>query len=122
MSRYVNLEMNYTTYSKLCDAVEEASIHADGFYEMQDLVHLFDFLEEEYQRDRKKQNQDYEAWKVHEELLKNKEIYHHQYFQRVKKILDEYGEAELLEWNISEQDKFHLICEIIDVFKKENPE
>ena len=80
MSHYVNLEMTYTTYSKLCDAVMEAATHAEGFYEMQDLVHLFDFLEAEYERDSAKQSLDYETWKLHEELFRNKEIYHHQYF------------------------------------------
>lgn len=51
MSNYVNLEMTYTTYSNLCDAVMEATTHAESFYEMQNLVHLFDFLESEYLRD-----------------------------------------------------------------------
>ena len=120
MSQYVNLEMSYNTYSKLCDAVMEAAAHAEGFFEIQELVHLFDFLEDEYEMDRSKQNLDYEVWKLHEELFRNKEIYHHQYFHRVKKVLDDYEDNKLLELNISEQDKFHLICELIDVFKKDS--
>ena len=28
------------------------------------------------------------------------------------------SESKLFEWNISEQDKFHLICALIDVLKK----
>lgn len=66
MSQYVNLEMSYNTYYKLCDAVEEATVHADGFYEIQDLVHLFDYLENEFERDREKQNENYKTWKLHE--------------------------------------------------------
>lgn len=120
MSQYVNLEMSYTTFQELCDAVEEAATHADGFYDIQELVHLVDFLEEEYERDRSNQNQDYETWKLHEELFRNKEIYHHEYFYKIEEIFDDYEDRELLEWNISEQDKFHLICELIDVFKKED--
>ena len=76
LSQYVNLDMTYTTYSQLCDAVMEATTHAEDFYEIQELVHLLDFLEEEYQRDLAKQNLDYETWKLHEELFRNKEIYH----------------------------------------------
>ena len=53
MSQWVNLDMTYTNYSMLCDAVMEAAIRAEGFYTMQEWVHLFDFLESEYQRDRK---------------------------------------------------------------------
>ena len=122
MSQYVNLEMSYTTYSKLCEAVMEATKHAEGFCEIQDLVHLFNFLEDEYERDMKNQNMDYETWKLHEELFRNKEIYHHIYFYPLQRIFDDYEDKGLLEWNISEQDKFHLICELIDVFNKEDSE
>lgn len=119
MTEYVNLEMTYTTYSKLCDAIEEATTCAEGFYEIQELVHLFDFLEDEYQRDMAKQNLDYETWKLHEDMFRNNEIYHHEYFFRLERIFKDYKERGLLEWEISEQDKFHLICELIDVFKKD---
>lgn len=118
MSQHVNLEMGYGTYLRLCDAVENAAEHADSFDEIQSLVHLMDYLEEEYMRDIGKQNLDYKTWKMHEELFRNKEIYHHQYFYKVENIFEDNIERGLLEWNISEQDKFHLICELIDVFKK----
>ena len=52
MSQHVNLEMGYGTYLRLCDAVENAAEHADSFDEIQSLVHLMDYLEEEYMRDR----------------------------------------------------------------------
>ena len=55
MSQQVNLEMSYTTYSNLCDAVEKAATHAEDFDDIQELVHLVDFLEEEYERDCGKQ-------------------------------------------------------------------
>ena len=119
MSNYVNLEMTYTTYSNLCDDVMEATTHAESFYEMQNLVHLFDFLESEYLRDYNKQKSICENWKFHEKLLRNQETYHPIEFQRVKSVLDNYEDKKLFKWNISEQNKFHLICELIDVFKKE---
>ena len=122
MSYYVNLEMNYTTYMRLCDAVEEAARHAEDFHEIYELVHLFDFLEDEYERDAGKQNKELRNWMKRQELFKNKEIYHGEYFHRLESVFDEYEEDELLEWKISEENKFHLICELIDVFKKEESE
>ena len=119
MAQYVNLEMNYSTYLNLCDAVEKAATYAEGFNEIQELVHLVDFLEETYERDCSKQKQDYKTWKLHEELFRNKEFYHREYFYRIEEIFDDYVDRALLDWNISEQDKFHLICELIDVFKKD---
>lgn len=119
MAQYVNLEMNYSTYLELCFAVEKATIHTESFNEIQELVHLVDFLDEEYERNRVKQNQNYKTWKLHEELFRDKELYHHEYFYRIKEIFDDYVDRALLDWNISKQDKFHLICELIDVFKKD---
>ena len=119
MSHYVNLEMSYSTYSKICDAVESAATNANDFDEISEWIHLSDFLEEEYERDCAKQNSDYQTWKLYEKLFQNKEIYHHQYFHNVKSVFDDYEDRDLLEWNISQQDKFHLICELIDVFKKD---
>ena len=120
MSQYVNLDMTYTTYSRLCDAVMEAATHAEDFDEIQEKVHLLDFLEDEYERDLSKQHDDIKTWKLHEELFRNKEFYHHQYFHSVENVFEDNIERGLLEWKISEQDKFHLICELIDVFKKED--
>ena len=118
MSQYVNLEMNYTTFCELCDAVRTAAIHTEGYENIEDLVHLVDFLEEEYERDSNKQSLDYETWKLHEELFQNKEIYHHEYFYKVENVLDEYAKDSLYKWDIPEREKFHLICNLIDVFKK----
>lgn len=120
MSRQVNLEMSHYTYQELCDAVERAAEHSKSFDDIRDLVNLVDFLEEEHERDDRKQNLDYQTWKLHEELFRNKEIYHHQYFYNVSRVFEDYEDRELLKWNISEQDKFHLICELIDVFEKED--
>ena len=120
MSEQVYLEMNYNTFLKLCDAVEKAAENTKNFDDIQEIVHLVDFLEDEYERDSRKQNLDYQTWKLHEELFRNKEIYHHHYFYNVSIVFEDYEDRESLKWNISEQDKFHLICELIDVFKKED--
>lgn len=122
MSHYVNLEMSYTTYLRLYEAVEEATMHAKNFDETQERVHLVEYLDDEYQRDCAKQNRDFQNWLAYEDLFKNKEIYHHEYFYKVRNVFDEYEDNGLLKWDISEKDKFHLICELIDVFKKEESE
>ena len=122
MSHYVTLDMTYTYYSMLLDTVMEAARHAEDFPELYELVHLYDFLEDEYLRDQRKQNAQHKVWEMYDELFTNNEIYHREYFLRVKGIFDNYQERELLDWNISEQVKFHMICEIIDVFKKDDCE
>jgi hypothetical protein len=51
--------MSHYTYQELCDAVERAAEHSKSFDDIRDLVHLVDFLEEEHERDDRKQNLDY---------------------------------------------------------------
>lgn len=53
----INLDMTYTNYLMLCDAVIKAANHAERLYGMQELIHLVDFLENEYLRDCKKQKE-----------------------------------------------------------------
>ena len=122
MSHYVNLEMSYTTYLRLYEAVEEATMHAKDFDETQERVHLVEYLEDEYQRDSAKQNREFQNWLAHEELFKNKKCYHDEYFYDVESVFEDYIDKKMLKWDISEKDKFHLICELIDVFKKEESE
>ena len=102
--------------------ISELSIMADYFViasgSNANQIHaMADFLEEEYERYRINQNQDYETWRIHEELLKKNEEYHPLCFIRLKGVLDDYENRGLLKWDISEQDKFHLICELIDALK-----
>lgn len=119
MVQMVTLEMSYTTYLNLCDAVERVVKHAKDFTDIQIFVHVFDFLEEEYMRDLIKRNSYYETWRLHEEYFHAKETDFHKDFFDVKEIFDNYEDRNLLKWDISEQDKFHLICELIDLFKKD---
>ena len=87
---------------------------------MQDLVHIYDFLEDEYLRNRTKKMENYKKWEMHQELLKNNKAYHPVYFLSLKSVLDDYEDKGLLEWKTSEEDKFHLICELMDAFKRKS--
>lgn len=119
MSYYVNLYMSRNMYNELLDAVADAVKIKSNFYEIADLIHLFDALEELYAEDAAKQNREFKRWMKFDELFKNKEPYHHEYFYKVQNIFDEYLDSDLIEWNMNEEDMFHLVCEIIDVFIKE---
>lgn len=59
MSHYVDLELNYTTYVEIVDNLRECVNHKESYWEIEDIVHLIDFLEEEYESDRNKQNREF---------------------------------------------------------------
>lgn len=59
MSSYVDLELNITTYTEILDNLRECVDHKESYWEIEDIVHLIDFLEEEYESDRNKQNREF---------------------------------------------------------------
>ena len=125
MSYYVTLELSNNTYTNLIDWLTLWTPKAvENYNEMEELVHLVDFLEEEYQRDSGKQSKELKEWSERQKFFegdhKNPKYYFN--FDKVDKIFKEYEENCMLEWKISDQDKFHLICEIIDVLVNDNKE
>lgn len=123
MSQYVTLEMNYSTYNNLLDwLILEASKNINSYDEMDELVHLVNFLEEEYERDCGRRNKEYHRWIEIESLFEDKyeDAKYYLNYTKVDNILKEYEEDDSLEIKISDRDKFHMICEIIDALVKED--
>lgn len=125
MSHYVTLELSSNTYTNLIDWLTLWTPKAiENYNEMEELVHLVDLLEEEYQRDSTKQSKELKEWSERQKFFEgdyNNSRYYFN-FDKVDKIFKEYEENCMLEWKISNQDKFHLICEIIDTLVNDNEE
>ena len=115
MTEYVNLEMTLSTYNKILDFLVLSAKYLDNYYTMSELVHLIDYIEDTYQKDKSKINSQFERTLKYDELFRTKELYHYKHFYNVEEILDKYINSE----NISEKNKFYLVCELID-FLKEN--
>lgn len=120
MSYYVTLYVSKNVYNEILDAIIDAVHTKDNYYEISDLVHLLDHLEDLYQEDAGKQNKDFLRWQKYEELFDAKESLHPEYFSKIDDILDEYADNPLSTIEIDERDRFHLIHQIIDVFIKDD--
>lgn len=102
-------------YNKILDFLVLSAKYLDNYYTMSELVHLIDYIENAYQKDKSKTNLKLKRDLKYDELFRTKELYHYKYFYKVEKILDKYVNPEYM----SEKDKFYLVCELID-FLKEN--
>lgn len=124
MGHYVVLEMNYSTYNNMVDWLAyRASKDVKDYSDMYELVHLVDFLEEEYERDSAKQSKDTRRWMEHEEMFRDQDKLKKKYYMNfgsIDSVFDDYEDRALLKWDICEQDRFHLICDIIDKLIKED--
>ncbi len=47
MSQYVTLTLNYNTINKITEYLEEYCERLDNYYDIEEVVHLIDFLNEE---------------------------------------------------------------------------
>lgn len=119
MSYYLNLYVSHNVYNEITEAIMDATKTKDCYYEISDLVHLLDHLEELYEEDSAKRNKEFQKYQEYQELFEEKKPYHAEYFNKIKKVLDENEENGSFKWTFdkeAERDEFHMICEIIDAF------
>lgn len=111
MSSYVNIELSEYEYNLVLDAIECATMHSETFSEVAENVHLLDYIEEEYDRDKGKQNKEYQRWAKQQELLREDKKPNPELFHKIQSILDEYN----MDFDFSES-QFYCICDLIELF------
>lgn len=111
MSSYVNIELSEYNYNQVLDAIECATMHSETFSEVAENVHLLDYIEEEYDRDKGKQNKEHQRWAKQQELLREDKKPHPELFLKIQSILDE----REMDFDFSES-QFHCICDLIELF------
>ena len=111
MSSYVNIELSENNYVQVIDVLESALTHQDTPYDIIDLVHLIDYIEEEHERDKTKQNKEYQRWMKQQDLMRENNKPNPELFLKIQSILDEYE----LDFNFTET-QFHCICDLVELF------
>ena len=114
MTEFVNLELTSTTYNKILDFLVLGGRHLDNYYEMAELVHLIDYIEDSYHKDSSEKSKKLKRDMKYQEMFSDKELYHYKHFYNVEKILDYF----IPDNDISEEDKFYLVCALIDYLKE----
>ena len=112
MSYYTTLTLSEYNFNNIIDALEEVTTTKKDFYEIVELVHLIDLLNEEYEADAARQNKDIQDSFRYQELKNSSEYMTSTLFWKIHNILDEYE---------NESDhKFYITCKIIDLFNEKN--
>ena len=126
MGQYVTLFMSVTMYRSIIDALMEYTTDLDEFFEIEDVIHLIDALEEEYNEDMAKQNKEFLQWQNRQKLFKEKfkdgeGKFEQMNYYKINNIIEKYKEEEELSMS-DEEEQFNMILDILELFKEDEDE
>ena len=130
MSSYVTLSMRIDLFDEIINGLREYCTQLDNYYEMESVVHLIDYLFEEYFKSMEEQDKEYKEWQEYEKIflerfenpefrdndgnINERGVYEYKNFNKVNKILKDYKEGGNLDI-LDEKQQFFLVLSILDV-------
>ena len=133
MSQYITLKLSMAMYQEIISTLQNYCSKLDNYEDMGDIVHLIDYLEEEYQQGIAKQNREFIEWQEYEKLFKerfnneefrgtdgnlNKQAIHEYVnFNKVNEVLEDYKEGGSLNI-LDNKQQFFLVLDLINSMDK----
>ena len=130
--KYVNLSINTGMYQYIMNALMSYVTSLDNYYDIDEMVHIIDILEEDYQKDMYEQNEEFKKWQEYEKLfherfkdgkfrdddgnINEKGMNEYINFHEVNKVIEDYKESGALD--IDDEQQFYLVLDILN--KMEN--
>lgn len=131
MSSYVTLSMRIDLFDEIINGLRSYCTQLDNYYDMESVVHLIDYLFEEYFKSMEEQDKEFKEWQEYEELflehfenedyldndgcINEKGVYEYKNFNKVNKVLEDYKKGGSLDILDSKQ-QFFLVLNLINVF------
>ena len=109
MSSYTTITLSENAFREVIDAIECAIMHQDSVYDIQELVHLIDLLDNEYDEDSARKQKDWEMQRKYEAMHEDGQKPYPILFNEICQVLREYG----VKTDIPNQE-FYLACELSD--------
>lgn len=135
MSQYITLSMRIDTFDEIINALRSYCSNLDNYYDMESVVHLIDYLFEEYFKSMEEQDREFKQWQEYEELflehfknedfldddgkINEKGVYEYKNFNKVNKVLEDYKEGGTLDI-LDEKQQFFLVLDLLNAMKKED--
>lgn len=132
MSSYVTLTMRVDLFDEIINGLREYCTQLDNYYDMESVVHLIDYLFEEYFRSMEEQDKEFKEWQEYENLflerfenpefrdndgkINERGIYEYKNFNKVNKVLEDYKESGTLDI-LDEKQKFFLVLDILNAME-----
>ena len=127
MSKYVTLTLHTHVYDQIIEGLMTYCSSLDGYWDIQDVVHVIDALEELYNEDMGKQNKESQRWMEYEKLFNERfkdgniddfGVDEYRNFHKVNNVLEDYkvgGSLDILD----EKQQFFLVLDILNTMNKE---
>lgn len=132
MSSYVTLTMRTDTFDQILNNLRFYCSNLDEYYEIENTVHLIDYLYEEYFKSMEEQDKEYKEWEKYEELfferfenpefrdddgtINERGVYEYKNFNKVNKVLKDYQEGGTLDI-LDEKQQFFLVLDILNAME-----
>ena len=132
MSSYVTLTMRVDLFDEIINGLREYCTQLDNYYDMESVVHLIDYLFEEYFKSMEEQDKEFKEWQEYENLflerfenpefldndgnINERGIYEYKNFNKVNKVLEDYKESGTLDI-LDEKQKFFLVLDILNAME-----
>lgn len=135
MSSYVTLTMRVDLFDEIINGLREYCTQLENYYDMESVIHLIDYLFEEYFRSMEEQDREYKEWQEYEKLflerfkdgefhdndgnINERGIYEYRNFNKVNKVLKDYEEGGCLDILDSKQT-FFLVLDLLNAMNEED--
>lgn len=135
MSSYVTLTMRVDLFDEIINGLREYCTQLDNYYDMESVVHLIDYLFEEYFRSMEEQDKEFKEWQEYENLflerfenpefrdndgnINERGVYEYKNFNKVNKVLKDYKEGGTLDI-LDEKQKFFLVLDLLNAINEED--
>lgn len=135
MSSYVTLTMRVDLFDEIINGLREYCTQLDNYYDMESVVHLIDYLFEEYFRSMEEQDKEFKEWQEYENLflerfenpefrdndgnINERGVYEYKNFNKVNKVLKDYQEGGTLDI-LDEKQKFFLVLDLLNAINEED--
>ena len=133
MSSYVTLTMRVDLFDEIINGLREYCTQLENYYDMESVVHLIDYLFEEYFKSMEKQEKEYKEYEKYENLflerfknedfldddgkINEKGMYEYKNFNKVNKVLEDYKEGGTLDI-LDEKQQFFLVLDILNAMEE----
>lgn len=133
MSQYITLSMRIDTFDEIINGLRLYCTQLDNYYDMESVVHLIDYLFEEYFKSMEEQDSEFKEWQEYEKLflerfenpefrdddgnINERGVYEYKNFNKVNKVLKDYREGGTLDI-LDEKQQFFLVLDILNAMKE----
>lgn len=135
MSSYVTLSMRTDTFDQILNNLRSYCSNLNEYYEIEDTVHLIDFLYDEYFKSKEEEDREFREWEKYEALflehfenedyldndgkINEKGVYEYKNFNKVNKVLEDYKEGGSLDI-LDNKQQFFVVLDILNAMNKED--